>query len=81
MTLLLIPHIPPVRRCHSFDYGDTADGVCRLSHHSGSSLRGLIREPYLKARGATTMEMGSCYNVTVECKANYMVARVTTNKV
>lgn len=25
-------------RCHSFDFGDTGEKVCRLSHHSASSL-------------------------------------------
>ena len=27
-----------------------------------------IEEPYLEADGATTYELGACYNVTVECK-------------
>ncbi len=36
-------------RCHSFDHGDTGEGICRLSHHSAATLRGL-REPYLKVR-------------------------------
>ncbi|QQP39825.1 Putative LOC100169340 [Caligus rogercresseyi] len=25
-------------RCHSFDYGDTGDRVCRLSHHTSNTL-------------------------------------------
>lgn len=25
-------------RCHSYDYGDTGEMVCRLSHHSRSTL-------------------------------------------
>ncbi len=25
-------------RCHSFDYGDTGDRVCRLSHHTSTTL-------------------------------------------
>ena len=54
-------------RCHSFDYGDTGSQVCRLSHHSTSTLM-QIEEPYLDAVGATTYELGACYNVTVECK-------------
>ena len=54
-------------RCHSFDFGDTGAEVCRLSHHSASSLM-QIEEPYLEAVGATTYELGACYNVTVECK-------------
>jgi len=31
-------------RCHSFDYGDTGSQVCRLSHHSTSTLM-QIQEP------------------------------------
>ena len=54
-------------RCHSYDYGDTGAQVCRLSHHSTSTLM-QIEEPYLEAIGATTYELGACYNVTVECK-------------
>lgn len=25
-------------RCHSFDYGDTGERVCRLSHHTSTTL-------------------------------------------
>ena len=25
-------------RCHSYDYNDTGDNVCRLSHHSAGTL-------------------------------------------
>ena len=53
--------------CRTFDYGDTGSEVCRLSHHSTSTLLE-IEEPYLEAEGATTFELGACYNVTVECK-------------
>jgi len=67
-------------RCHSFDYGDTGSQVCRLSHHSTSTLM-QIEEPYLDAVGATTYELGACYNVTVECKSSFMVAKVRTNRV
>ena len=58
-------------RCHSFDYGDTGAEVCRLSHHSKSTLM-QIEEPYLEAVGATTYELGACYNVTVECKVMFL---------
>ena len=33
-------------RCHSYDYNDTGDFVCRLSHHSAHTLT-QIEEPYL----------------------------------
>ncbi len=26
-------------RCHTYDWGDTGPGVCRLSHHTAASLR------------------------------------------
>ena len=60
-------------RCHSYDYGDTGAQVCRLSHHSTSTLM-QIEEPYLEAIGATTYELGACYNVTVECKVRKKIA-------
>ena len=65
--MLLGNNFTCVLRCHSFDYGDTGSQVCRLSHHSTSTLM-QIEEPYLQALGATTYELGACYNVTVECK-------------
>ncbi|XP_066995451.2 uncharacterized protein [Anabrus simplex] len=67
-------------RCHTFDYGDTGDRVCRLSHHAAPSLH-YIEEPYLDLEQATTHQMTSCYNVTIDCRATDMVARVQTNKV
>ena len=71
-SLLLIP---PRCRCHSYDYGDTGDKICRLSHHSSATLRP-IKEPFLEIRGAATYEMGACYNVTVACRGASMVAQV-----
>ena len=50
-------------RCHSYDYGDTGDDVCRLSHHSAMTLT-QIEDPYLKIKAATTYELSSCYNNT-----------------
>jgi len=61
-----------VFRCHSYDYGDTGPQVCRLSHHSTATLL-LIEEPYLEVPEATTYEMGSCYNVSVECQVPYSI--------
>ena len=68
-------------RCHSFDYGDTGDRVCRLSHHTSTSLS-QIQDPFLvigDVRG--TFELSSCYNVTIDCRASDMVATITTNKI
>ncbi|XP_067626254.1 uncharacterized protein [Eurosta solidaginis] len=66
-------------RCHSYDYGDTGDMVCRLSHHSRITLTD-VQDPYLEVSEATTYELSSCYNVTIECSANDMIARIRTSK-
>nr|CAH7728314.1 unnamed protein product [Callosobruchus chinensis] len=66
-------------RCHSYDYGDTGEMVCRLSHHSRATLSD-IQEPYLDVPEAATYELSSCYNVTIECRAGDMVARIQTSK-
>ena len=50
-------------RCHSYDYSDTGDDVCRLSHHSAMTLT-QIEEPFLEIEAATTYELSSCYNNT-----------------
>lgn len=67
-------------RCHTYDYDEVADGVCRLSHHSVATLTH-IEEPYLEIPNATSYELSSCYNVTIDCRAGDMVARVKTSKV
>ncbi|KAG8227680.1 hypothetical protein J437_LFUL006991 [Ladona fulva] len=67
-------------RCHTFDFGDTGDRVCRLSHHSIASLLH-IEEPYLEVAEATSYQVTSCYNVTIDCQATGMVARIKTNKI
>ena len=66
-------------RCHTYDFGATGPGICRLSHHSSATLRH-VNDPYLLARGANSYEMGACFNVTIECQANYMVANVAANR-
>lgn len=35
-------------RCHSYDYGDTGDMVCRLSHHSRATLSDIQVKYYAK---------------------------------
>ncbi|GFT62934.1 uncharacterized protein NPIL_557171 [Nephila pilipes] len=67
-------------RCQSFDYGDPSQHVCRLSHHSVSTLTH-IQDPYLDIPGVTTYEISACYNVTIQCKAREMIAKVKTSKV
>ncbi|XP_071651902.1 uncharacterized protein Neo [Temnothorax longispinosus] len=66
-------------RCHSYDYGDTGDMVCRLSHHSRATLSD-IQDPYLDVPEASTYELSSCYNVTIDCRAGDMVTRIQTSK-
>ncbi|XP_078034909.1 ZP and PAN domain-containing protein neyo [Augochlora pura] len=66
-------------RCHSYDYGDTGDMVCRLSHHSRATLSD-IQEPYLDVPEGSTYELSSCYNVTIDCRAGDMVTRIQTSK-
>ena len=87
MKIISNHHLPPslnqfisrLFRCHTYDYGATGPGICRLSHHSSATLRH-IDDPYLLARGAHSYEMGACFNVTIECQANYMVANVAANR-
>lgn len=65
-------------RCHSYDFNDTGDNVCRLSHHSAHSLT-QIEEPYLAIEEATTYELISCYNVTISCHSGDMTANIQTS--
>jgi len=66
-------------RCHSFDWGETGEGVCRLSHQSSSSL-GSVAQPYLAIPSAVTHEMAACFNVSVSCTGEGMVAQVRTSR-
>ncbi|XP_044762472.1 uncharacterized protein LOC123319521 [Coccinella septempunctata] len=66
-------------RCHSYDYGDTGEMVCRLSHHSRATLTD-IQDPYLEVPEAATYELSSCYNVSIDCRSGDMVARIQTSK-
>lgn len=66
-------------RCHSYDYGDTGELVCRLSHHSRATLAD-IQDPYLEVPEASTYELNSCYNISIECRSGDMVARIKTSK-
>jgi len=64
-------------RCHSYDYNDTGDNVCRLSHHSGGTLT-QIDEPYLFIEEATTYQLSACYNVSIDCHSGDMTANIRT---
>jgi hypothetical protein len=63
-------------RCHTFDF----EGVCRLSHHSSITVS-QVEEPYLSINGSVSWERGACYNVTLDCQANHLVATLSTNKI
>jgi len=39
-----------------------------------------IQDPYLEVPEASTYELQSCYNVTIECRASDMVAKIKTSK-
>ncbi|XP_037790105.1 LOW QUALITY PROTEIN: uncharacterized protein LOC119585560 [Penaeus monodon] len=64
--------------CYSYDFMSASEKICRLSHHSGATLAH-IQEPYLEIGNATTYEMQSCYQVTVECRGAEMLARISTS--
>ncbi|XP_070494283.1 uncharacterized protein [Chironomus tepperi] len=66
-------------KCRSYDYNDTGEMVCRLSHHNRVTLAD-IQEPYLEVPEATTHELAGCYNVSIECHASDMVAKIRTSK-
>ena len=64
-------------RCHSFDFNDTGENVCRLSHHSAHTLT-QIDDPYLAIEEATTYELSACYDVSIDCHSGDMRANVHT---
>lgn len=64
-------------RCNSYDYNDTGDNVCRLSHHSAGTLT-QIEEPYLYIEEATTFQLSACYNVSIDCHSGDMTANIRT---
>ncbi|KAH8383570.1 hypothetical protein KR009_009342 [Drosophila setifemur] len=66
-------------RCHSYDYNETGDLVCRLSHHSRATLTDLS-EPYLSIEEAATYEQSACYNVSIDCRSGEMVTKIRTSK-
>lgn len=66
-------------KCRSYDYNDTGEMVCRLSHHSRATL-GDIQDPYLEIPEGVTHELSACYNVTIECHADDMIAKIRTSK-
>ncbi|KAH8407238.1 hypothetical protein KR222_010952 [Zaprionus bogoriensis] len=66
-------------RCHSYDYNDTGDMVCRLSHHSRATLTDVM-DPYLDVPEAATYELSACYNVSIECRSGEMITKIRTSK-
>ena len=71
-------------RCYSYDFGadsePTVGGVCRTSHlNTGGVLH--IEQPFVEMPGAVTYQLVSCLNVSVQCNAHEMVAKVRTNRI
>ncbi|XP_017145187.1 uncharacterized protein LOC108157577 [Drosophila miranda] len=66
-------------RCHSYDYNETGEHVCRLSHHSRATLTDLS-EPYLSIEEAATYEQSACYNVSIDCRSGEMITKIRTSK-
>ncbi|XP_068220289.1 uncharacterized protein [Palaemon carinicauda] len=66
--------------CYSYDFMSAGEKICRLSHHSSATLAH-IQEPYLEIENATTHEMQSCYQITVECRGNEMLAKISTSTI
>ncbi|CAG0896629.1 unnamed protein product [Cyprideis torosa] len=65
--------------CNSYDYGDTGDEVCRLSHHTPVTLTH-VQEPFLLMDDVATYEIAACYTIGVECLASEMVAYIRSSK-
>jgi len=66
-------------QCNSFDYSMAGEKVCRLSHHSAATLSH-VRQPFLEIQSATMYQVTACYNVSVSCTDQGMVATVRTSK-
>ncbi|XP_030371075.1 uncharacterized protein LOC115621547 [Scaptodrosophila lebanonensis] len=66
-------------RCHSYDFNETGEHVCRLSHHSRATLTDLS-EPYLNIEEASTYEQSACYNVSIDCRSGEMITKIRTSK-
>ena len=65
--------------CVSYDYAHTGTGVCRMSHHTFRTLSH-VTEPYLHVNTSATYTLHNCYNLSVTCHHQSMLATVTSNK-
>lgn len=53
-------------RCHSYDHGDTGDHVCRLSHHSKSTLADIqVSNSITAIRSYVCIRYGMTFSYTV----------------
>ncbi|XP_071452023.1 uncharacterized protein [Hetaerina americana] len=66
-------------RCRSYDWGSAGEKVCRLSHLSAATATH-FPSAYIPVPEASTWELSACYNVSVECGARGMVARVAADR-
>nr|XP_027196498.1 uncharacterized protein LOC113790984 [Dermatophagoides pteronyssinus] len=67
-------------RCHSYDFGDPSNPVCRTSHLDKISLAH-IDNPYIEIAGTSTFELQACYDVNIQCESREMVAKVRSSKI
>ncbi|XP_053203978.1 uncharacterized protein LOC128388582 [Panonychus citri] len=66
-------------RCHSFDFGDGSNKVCRTSHlNRASSVH--IQDPYLEVANGATYELDNCYNVSLHCGSREMKVKIKMNR-
>ena len=64
--------------CVSYDFAHTGHGVCRMSHHTSRTLSH-VTEPYLMVNTSATYMKHNCYNLSVTCHHQSMMATVTSN--
>ncbi|KAG8240033.1 hypothetical protein J437_LFUL019595 [Ladona fulva] len=69
----------PPFRCRSYDWGSAGERVCRLSHLSAATATH-VPSAYIPVPEVSTWELSACYNVSVECGARGMVARVAADR-
>ncbi|KAI2800949.1 hypothetical protein BLOT_013474 [Blomia tropicalis] len=69
-----------VYKCHSYDFGDPSNPVCRTSHLDKVALAH-IENPYIEIGGAVTYELQNCYDVAIQCRSKEMVAKVRSSRI
>ena len=65
--------------CVSYDWAHTGSGVCRMSHHRPETLSH-ISDPYLHVNTSATYILHNCFDLSVTCHHQSMLATITSNK-